>query len=67
MPLRAPTLSTVTGAIFSINSKIRRCGCLFNWEREDKDNARGDVFRLNFVMQYELVALQQDIMKILPF
>ena len=33
----------------------------------DKDNARGDVFRLNFVMRYELVALQQDIVKILSF
>jgi hypothetical protein len=36
-------------------------------QRVNKDNAKGDVFRLNFVMQYELAALRQDLKMVLPF
>ncbi len=40
----------------------------FLWgQRVNKDDVSGEGFRINFLLKYDLVRLQQDVRKVLPF
>jgi hypothetical protein len=53
--------------MYSPGERFTIGGGLIWGQRVDKNNVSGEGFRINFVVQYDLVSLQQDLKKLTPF
>jgi hypothetical protein len=53
--------------MYSPGNRFTVGGGIIWGQRVDKNNVAGEGFRINFVVQYDLVSLQEDLKKLTPF